>query len=124
MEVDGRIVISEIEGPWNLELVEAWAIPAARLYAKLGASGRCGGIGVHTKSLLTSPQSIRRLRELTALAVANHNIAACAVVGAAGVEGYQLAPTFMARIYEGIVPFEMFDSVERAKVWVNHAIAN
>jgi hypothetical protein len=49
--VDGRLIVSDVVGPWNLELVQAWAAELHR-HASLMTPGPHVGIAIVHGSIL------------------------------------------------------------------------
>lgn len=121
---EGNIAICDVEGPWNEEAVRDWAFKVGPLYAGLGAQGPCGSISVHSVSLLTSPQSVSKLREYTQYARDNYKLVAVAVVAHVEVEGWRLADAIMGRVYDGILPYRIFQNLPDALQWVGERVAD
>ena len=117
--IAGNTVISEVQGPWNMQLLQDWAVAVTPLYSQLGQIGVCAGISIHTNSVLTQPECITHHRALTEFAVEHYNFAACASVITADVEGSKLAKTLLSPIFAGIVPYEVFPDLNSAQKWVN-----
>lgn len=84
----------------------------ARLQPPLCARGPIASVGVFRGSLLTSPEAITLLGQLTRLGVNHFRLAANAWVVDPSVEGYALAHTIFDSVYSGVVPFEVFDTLE------------
>ncbi|UUZ49455.1 hypothetical protein LP420_03915 [Massilia sp. B-10] len=64
--VDGRLIISEVTGPWNKELVQYWGqrcLPEATLVA---AGGPWVGIAIIHESMLCPPDALAVLRRIAA----------------------------------------------------------
>ncbi len=118
LRVRGRLILSEIVGPWNIEMLDDFASQFAPLAAQLGASGPIGSLGIHTGSLLTSPESNARLRKMVTHGKAHYQLRCCATVTAPDVEGFILARSMLEPIYAGVVPFRVFDRLEPAVQWM------
>lgn len=118
MQVQGQIIVLEIFGPWNVEQMAAWGNEFGALAAPLCARGPIVSVGVFRGSLLTSPEAITLLGQLTRLGVNHFRLAANAWVVDPSVEGYALAHTIFDSVYSGVVPFEVFDTLEAAMEFV------
>jgi hypothetical protein len=115
--VEGRLIVSEVTGPWNKELVEYWG---ARCHADaklLGATGPWVGIAVIRESMLCPPSAIDSLRRIAHYSGAKLNCIAHVIVADASVDGRNFLEPAFARIYEGAVEHAIFDTVDEARAW-------
>jgi hypothetical protein len=104
-------------------MLQSWAEAVKPLYAELGRKGLCGGISIHTQSVLTQPECIAFNRKLTEYAAENYNFSIYASVVAPDVEGSTLANLILAPICEGIIPFQVFPEFISAQKWVELQLA-
>lgn len=117
--VDGRLVISRVTGPWNKELVDAWALALHPLAKAVCADGPHVGIAIIQESMLCSPDALEVLRRVVLYSVQHLDNIAHVIVADASVEGRTLlAPTF-ASIYAGVVSHRLFETLPEAKEWAN-----
>lgn len=115
--VDGRLIVSEVTGPWNKELVEYWGtccLPAAR---ELAASGPWVGIAVIRESMLCPPDALAVLRGIVAHSATRLHCAAHVIVAGADVDGRDFLEPIFARVYEGLVEHAIFYTFDEARAW-------
>ncbi len=115
--VDDRLVISEVTGPWNRELIDAWAQALHPLAKAACADGPHVGIAVIHGSLLCPPDALEGLRKVVAYSVRHLDNIGHAIVADSGVEGRGLLAQTFAKIYDGLVPYRLFDDLPAAKQW-------
>lgn len=95
--VDGRLIVSDVAGPWNLELVQAWA---AELHQ-------------HASRMTPGPHEGTR----------HFDSRATLVVADATVEGRDfMAPSF-AKMYRDITPHRFFSDYPSARAWALDLLA-
>ena len=123
IRTEGQVIISEIQGPWNVEMMRAWGQSFGPVAQALCAQGPVGSIGVYSYSLLTSPDSIALLGKLLRYGVAHYQVECTADVYDASVEGHTLAPLMFRKVYEGVVPSRSFVRVADAMLWVNSVLS-
>ena len=115
--VEGRLMVSEITGPWNKELVEYWGeqcYPAAQL---LSASGPYVGIAVIRASMLCPHDAMESLRRIVRHSATRLHCIAHVIVADASVDGRDFLEPVFARIYEGVVAHAIFYTLEEARAW-------
>jgi hypothetical protein len=113
--LDGRLVVTEVTGPWNKELVEAWARHIYPYVKQLSADGPHVGLGIIRGSMLCPPDAMEELARVIRHGVTKlHSIGEFIVVDRT-VEGRGLVEPAYERIYEGLVPFQFYDTVEEAR---------
>jgi hypothetical protein len=122
VRLEGQILIQDVDGPWNEEMVQIWA-PALLPYAqKLDAQGPWAALVVFHGSLLTSPPAIQRMRRAIAYSTQTFGVVAHAAAADAALEGYSFAAPILRPIYEGLTPFECFTSAPDALAWLQGRI--
>lgn len=115
--IEGRLIVSDITGPWNKELVDHWAMTTYHDALTLSASGPWVALGIFLESMMCTPDALDSIRRTVQYSVVKLRCVGYAIVADASVEGRDLlAPTFAA-IYEGLVPFRMFDNAGEARAW-------
>ncbi len=117
--VDGRLVISKVTGPWNKELIDDWAQALHPLAKAVSADGPHVGIAIIQDSLLCPPDALEGLRKVVLYSVRHMDNIGHAIVADASVEGRNVLAQTFARIYEGVVPYRLFDNLPAAKEWAN-----
>ncbi len=115
--VDGRLIISQVTGPWNKELIDAWAKALHPLAKAVSADGPHVGIAIIHGSMLCPPDALVGLRKVVSYSVRHMDNIGHAIVADSSVEGRGLLAQTFARIYEGLVPYCLFDNLPAAKSW-------
>ena len=117
LRLEGRVLISEVVGPWNLEFVNAWMKVAHPMVKELAATGPHVHMTIVTGSLLCTPEALDRLAEVIVYTTAHMRCIGNPVVAAADVEGRALFELMYARIYDGSPPRGLFLDYASAKAW-------
>lgn len=115
--VDGRLIISEVTGPWNKELVQYWGrrcLPEATLVA---AGGPWVGIAIIHESMLCPPDALAVLRRIAAHSASALQCAAHVIVAGPEVDGRDFLEPIFARVYEGLVEHAIFYTFDEARAW-------
>ena len=112
--VDGRLIISDVTGPWNKELVEEWAC-AAHPVAK--GVGPHVGIAIIHGSMLCTPDALLVLRRSAEYAARGLECVAHAIVAAREVEGRDFVESSFIKAYEGVLPLAIFYTLDEARQW-------
>lgn len=121
--VEGRLVISEVTGPWNIELVRACM---AELHAKalpLAATGPHVGVGIVHGSILCPPDAFALLASAIGYAARRLNCIGNCIVAGPEVEGRALMQAQYAHIYAGLTPYCRFDELGSARLWALELLA-
>lgn len=118
IEVDGRIVTSELVGPWNIETAREYIHQLDTVVAERLAGQRWGSVVVCRESIQFPLDMIAPLRASVQRRVAQFDQAAVAMVVAPDVEGYRLLYPPIRSIYDGLVPFDIFDTRNDADAWM------
>jgi hypothetical protein len=115
--VDGRLMVSEITGPWNKELVEYWGLRCYPEAKRLSEEGPYVGIAVIRESMLCPADALESLRRIVRYSATHLNCIAHVIVADAGVDGRDFLEPVFARIYEGVVAHAIFYTFEEACAW-------
>jgi hypothetical protein len=115
--VEGRLVISEVTGPWNVELVRLWAAELHAKTAPLAATGPHAGIAIIHGSMLCPPDALELMAKAVRYPERHLRCVAHVVVADASVEGRELMRASYARMYPGAMPHRLFDDVAEARTW-------
>jgi hypothetical protein len=110
IRLEGQILVQEVSGPWNLEMVKVWAASLLPYAHQLESQGPWAA--------LTSPDALQRMRQVVASSTQNFREVACAAAAGPEVEGYSLAPRIWAPVYDGLTPFQFFADPQVAKDWL------
>ena len=114
---DDQILMSEFEGPWNLELGLSWMKAIEPVAKMLAAQGPFASLTVIRSSALTSPETLALLRKSIVVGK-EMGLVADAHVIAKEVEGSYLASRIYAPVFEGLIPHQCFESYDEAKTWL------
>jgi hypothetical protein len=117
LRLEGRVLISELAGPWNIELVDTWMKAAHPMVKQLAATGPHVHMTIVTGSLLCPPDALDRLAAVIVYTTAKMQCIGNPVVAAANVEGRALFEPMYARIYDGSPPRGLFLDYASAKAW-------
>ena len=115
--VEGSLIISDITGPWNKELVAAWALQCYPMATALSKSGPYVGIAVISGSMLCPPDAMEALRRAVKYSATSLRCTAHVIVADAGVDGRDFLEPVFARIYEGVVAHRIFYDLDAARAW-------
>ncbi|MES3022445.1 MAG: hypothetical protein V4857_12770 [Pseudomonadota bacterium] len=123
LRLDGRILVSDLQGPWNLELVDSWMRAAYPMVKELAATGPHVHLTVVTGSLLCTPESLDRLANVIVYTTANMKCIGNLVAASAEVEGRALFEPMYSRIYADSPPHGLFYDFDSAKLWALELLA-
>ena len=115
--IEGRLIVSEVTGPWNRELVDDWALHTYHDALTLSETGPWVALGIFLESMMCTPDALDSIRRTVQYSAVKLRCVGYAIVADPSVEGRELlAPTFAA-IYAGVVPYQMFSNVADARTW-------
>lgn len=117
LRLEGRVLVSELIGPWNLELVDIWMKAAHPFVKELADTGPHVHMTIVTGSLLCPPEALDRLAGVIVYTTNKMQCIGNPVVAAADVEGRALFEPMYARIYDGSPPRGLFLDYASAKAW-------
>lgn len=119
---DGQVLVTEVVGPWNLELVQEWARSAIPFSIEIQEDGPWAGIAIMSESMLATPDAMAALRKVVAASVEQFNCIAHIVVAAPGVAGKGVVEPAFEKVYEGLCLSGFFDDYVSAKQWATKEI--
>ncbi len=122
VSVEGPLVITEITGPWNAQLLQRWVIALEPHSKQARLHGRYGGITIIHGSVLCPPDALSIMRERTQWSVQRHPYVGTAFVVAPGVEGSALTLSVFGRVFQGLCAFQVFPELPAAKAWLTEQI--
>ena len=123
VRLDGRIIISEVAGPWNKELVDQWAAELYVLARQLTASGPHVGIAVIRGSMLCPPDAFQTMRRAITYAIAKLQCVGSLIVADAGVEGRALMQAAYEQQYGDAAAPRLFYDLDSARTWALRLLA-
>jgi hypothetical protein len=115
--VEGRLIISQVTGPWNKELVCYWGQRCLPEATVLAASGPWVGIAVIAESMLCPPDALAMLRRIAGHSATHLRCIAHVIVAGPEVDGRDFLEPMFARVYEGLVEHAIFYTFEEARAW-------
>lgn len=114
--------LSRVSGPWNRELVKEWMTAFTHLAPAMAQLGPHAGVAEITGSALATADALALMRNAVAYGAARHRLRVCAIVAASGVEGQPLVGAMFAQVFDGLVPFRPFSTMEQAQAWCLHTL--
>lgn len=111
--VEGQVMITEVTGPWNKDMVFHWAQYVTPYAKMLATSGAYVGIAVFHGSMLCTPDALQALREC-AIASVKLGCLAHLVVAANGLEGRSQVEPMFADVYQGVCSYQFFPDLAAA----------
>lgn len=115
--IEGRLIVSEVTGPWNMELVQHWGKSCLPVATELAATGPWIGIAVIRESMLCPPEALAALRRIVAHSATQLHCAAHVIVAGPEVDGRDFLEPIFARVYEGLVEHAIFYTFDEARAW-------
>lgn len=122
LRTEGQIIVQQVQGPWNLEMVEEWNKALTPLGYALDKSGYFAAVIDFKESAMSTPDAVARMRRVVESSVKFLKPAAHAVVAGPDVEGYLLVRTVMSRVFQDLTPYAFFDALEPALQWLQEHI--
>lgn len=115
---DGRILVANVRGPWNLELVYRWANEIRPHARELALTGVWACICIIEVSILSTPEAMQVLQKVVEGGVKNFQFGGQAIVATNTVSGRGFVEDSFRHMYQGLCPFEFFEDYQRAKCWL------
>jgi hypothetical protein len=123
IRVDGRIIRSELIGPWNLETAKDYMRRLDAAVSAHMAGSKWGSLVVCRESIQFPLAMIPPLRASIEKRVSQFNQVAVAMVVTPEVEGFRVLYPPIRSIYAGLLPFEIFETVEEAIAWMRPLVS-
>ena len=114
---DGNILATQLTGPWNIELIQAWAKATLPYTHEMQAIGAWGGVAIITESMLCPADAMAELRKNVAYSVQRLGCVSHCIVAKPDVAGRGIIEPVFQRIYEGLCASNFFDDYESAREW-------
>ncbi|PWF54940.1 hypothetical protein [Massilia glaciei] len=115
--VDGHLIVSEVAGPWNKELVEDWAADAFNQLKAAPPAGALVGITIIRGSILCTPEALDALARAVRYGANHLDCIGNCIVAADDVEARSLLEPIYARLYIGVTPYRFFRDFDTARQW-------
>jgi hypothetical protein len=123
IHLEGALLVSEVTGPWNMELIEAWGTEALRLLGTRPAPDPLVAITTVHESILCTAEALQALRNMAIYAARHMQCLGVAMIAAPGIEGRALLGPTYRRIYEGVSPFDIFTDFDSGQAWALELLA-
>ncbi|KAA3653915.1 MAG: hypothetical protein DWQ11_06560 [Proteobacteria bacterium] len=114
---EGRLLMSDLTGPWNLELVDRYRVEVAPHVARLAAGGPWAQIAVCHRSVLAPQDALQALADSARLLAGQYHRVAIAYVLPPEVEGHGIMESVFDRLYKGFQAVACFDALAPACAW-------
>lgn len=118
LTIDGPVLISRIRGPFNSEFARNYMRTVTPIIHTLAAAGPWVGITEISESALFPLEMSEIMRKQTTIAATQLKMAANSWVIAPSVEGYGIVDKQARKVFAGVLPFEIFETSDEARVWV------
>ncbi|MES2102441.1 MAG: hypothetical protein V4634_00365 [Pseudomonadota bacterium] len=123
LSVEGNILISLVRGPFNVECTRAYLRELTPVAQTLAAAGSWAGITEYSVSALFPLDSSVIMRKNMEIAVKHLKLVANCWVVPPTVEGYGIVYNQARHVFDGILPFEVFESSADARAWTRRQLA-
>jgi len=122
LSVDGRLLVVEVEGPWNLELIHSYGMETQPIAEEMARTGPWVLISIAKHSALFTPEAIEALRQTAVTHVRRMGRIATAYVVAPAVEGYRLVDAIFESVYRGVCEVAVFETRAEAEAWAHEQL--
>lgn len=122
LTLEGRIALSRVTGPWNLELVKTWVKAVRPLERQLRSLQGHATLIVVERSMLTTPDALALMRFTAEMSYTFFHLKACALVAGPDVEGSNFASAIFKPVFDGLSPFAIFDNEADARAWIDRVL--
>jgi hypothetical protein len=116
--LDGQLILLDLEGPWNAELMLQIQHDVDSLKASLPTNKKWGLLVIVSNSLLCSFDTIEIIKNVVKEDQRHHGHAVIGFVVDPVVEGCGIVDVIFRKIYENICPIEFFETMSEARSWV------
>lgn len=123
LSVEARILVSRMSGPFNAECAHAYIRAALPIIRELAKSGPWAGITEFSESALFPLEMSSIMRSQTTVGVKQLQLVANCWVVPPSVEGYGIVDKQALSIYDGVLPFQMFENSADARVWLESQLS-
>jgi hypothetical protein len=121
--VDGRLIISDVNGPWNLELVTNWCTVVHPLAMQMSQSGPSVGIAILHRSLMCPPDAFAQLRAAIIYGARHLGCIGNCIVYDPGIDGAALIDHLFKPVYKDLTPHLFCHDLDQAKAWGRQLLA-
>jgi len=121
--IEGRLLLADIDGPWNLELIQQYHHGMRPLIEQLAKDGPWALVIVIHRAAACPPDALELIRQGAIAQSQTSRRVGAAYVIAPEVPGYRVMDRFWRRIYAGVHPFEIFEALDAATAWASEKVA-
>nr|WP_315476785.1 hypothetical protein [uncultured Undibacterium sp.] len=115
---EGQLLLTEVTGPWNRELIDYWAKQALDLVTEFSAERPYVAITTVFESILCPADAIERIAQVVQHSRTHLPCLANVIVAAKDVDGRDI----VKRTYQGIGLEPIFEDFDSAKSWAERII--
>ncbi len=115
--LDGRLLVSEVVGPWNIEFIRDWSTAAIPLCEELKDQAPWVAVAMISGSMLATPEAMDALRKVIKNSVQHYGCIAHVLVARPNVAGRGIVEWAFQKTYDGLSQSAFFDDYESAKAW-------
>jgi hypothetical protein len=116
--IEGQFLLTEVTGPWNVELVDYWSHQALALARQFSKERPYVSITVVHESILCPPEALEKIALATQYANDHLTCLGHCVVAGSDVDGRDL----VRFLYEKIRLEHIFEDLEEAKSWAEELV--
>lgn len=113
----GQILVVDVQGPWNAELIELYKAQSRPYVEALSANGPWGLILILHREAACPPDAIEGIRLGVIEQAKNWRRVCTSYVIAPDVIGYKVMDRVWRNIYRDVMPCEVFERREDALAW-------
>ena len=111
----GQLLISQVVGPWNLELVQAWSKDCYIHGLALSQRGPWVFIGIVVGSMVCPPEAFAEMKRGARYGVKHLHCCAHFLVAGPDVEGRYLMEGAYTSLYQDLGTYQLLDTLEEAE---------
>lgn len=120
--VEGRLIFSDVVGPWNRELVDQCAAELLAHALALGG-GPHVGVAIVRESILCPPDAFEALRRMIVYSAAHLHCIGNVIVAGPDVEGRRLMRPLYQGLYNGRTAHCLADDEQSGRAWAMALLA-
>lgn len=119
---EGPLLISEVVGPWNIELVTNLAKDSYPMAVSLAQNGPWVYILLIEGSLLCPPEAMAEMKRINKYAATHLGVVANLLVADNATEGYLLMHSHYTKLYGEFSIYRSFTTLEEAKSFAEEVL--
>jgi len=121
--IEGRILISTFQGPFNVELLRVAGASALQLRRALMETGAWGYIEIIERSAMATPEALVEMKRANEDTERSRNRVAAAIVLSPDIEGRRVAESIYSSVWKDVAhPFRIFDRLPDAERWIGEQL--